>query len=59
MISVQGVPAYLGLGANLGNREANIREALRNLDHLPTIQVTAVSSLYETAPVGITDQPDF
>lgn len=26
---------------------------------MPTIQVTAVSSLYETAPVGVTDQPPF
>jgi 2-amino-4-hydroxy-6-hydroxymethyldihydropteridine diphosphokinase len=53
------VTAYLGLGANLGNREANICKALRSLDNLPTIQVTNVSSFYETPAVGITDQPDF
>lgn len=53
------VTAYLGLGANLGEREASILSALKELDSLPTMQVTAVSSLYETAPVGVTDQPNF
>ncbi len=53
------VTAFLGLGANLGDREANIREALRKLDLLPTIDVKTVSSLIETTPVGITEQPDF
>jgi 2-amino-4-hydroxy-6-hydroxymethyldihydropteridine diphosphokinase len=57
--SAPEVIAYLGLGANLGDREANIRSALKNLDHLPTIQIRSISSLYETAPVGMTDQPDF
>lgn len=51
--------AYLGLGANLGDREASILAVLRQIDALPTITVTAVSSLYETAPVGVTDQPNF
>lgn len=53
------VMAYLGLGANLGDREATIRQALEKLDALPTIEVVAVSSLYQTAPVGMTNQPDF
>lgn len=51
--------AFLGLGANLGDREASILFALRALDMLPTAEVAAVSSLYETAPVGFTDQPQF
>lgn len=51
--------AYLGLGANLGDRESTIISALRELNGLPTIQVAQVSSLYETAPVGVTDQPNF
>ncbi len=51
--------AFLGLGANLGDRESAILYALRTLDALPTINVTAMSSLYETAPVGVTDQPPF
>lgn len=53
------VVAYLGLGANLGDREATLRTALSSLSDLPTIQVSQVSSLYETAAVGVTDQPDF
>lgn len=43
----------------MGDREASILSALQTLDDLPTIEVTAVSSLYETAPVGVTDQPPF
>jgi 2-amino-4-hydroxy-6-hydroxymethyldihydropteridine diphosphokinase len=46
--------AYVGLGANLGDREATIRAAL---DALPG--VVAVSRLRETDPVGVVDQPRF
>lgn len=48
---------YLGLGSNLGNRAHNIYVALRRLGD--TIQLDQVSSLYETEPVGIVDQPWF
>ena len=48
---------FLGLGANLGNRAANLRMALRYVSSLA--RVDAVSSLYETAPVGSHHQPDF
>jgi GTP cyclohydrolase-4 len=41
--------AYIGLGCNLGNREANLRWALRGLWRMG--RVTAVSALYETEPV--------
>jgi 2-amino-4-hydroxy-6-hydroxymethyldihydropteridine diphosphokinase len=51
------VTAYIGLGANLGDRHENLREAVRRLRKLG--RVTAVSSLYETAPVGYVDQPPF
>lgn len=51
--------AYVGLGANLGDRAANIRTAISNLDAHPDVEVTQTSSLYETAPVGIIDQPNF
>ena len=51
--------AYVGIGANIGDRAANVAEALRELGAQPTIEVVRVSSLYETAPVGRTDQPDF
>jgi 2-amino-4-hydroxy-6-hydroxymethyldihydropteridine diphosphokinase len=42
--------AYIGLGANLGDREANLRMALRALTRMT--RVLAVSPLYETDPVG-------
>jgi 2-amino-4-hydroxy-6-hydroxymethyldihydropteridine diphosphokinase len=46
------VTAYIALGANLGNREANLRGALEKLRATPDIDVTAVSSLVETPAVG-------
>lgn len=49
----------LGLGSNIGNREENIKAALAALDAHPAIEVVTVSSLYETAPVGFTEQPEF
>ncbi len=48
---------YLGLGSNLGDRAANLRAALAAL--APDVRVTAVSSVYETAPLYLLDQPDF
>lgn len=50
---------YLSLGSNLGDREANIRNALNSLAQYPNIHLEKVSSFYETAPVGNIDQPDF
>jgi 2-amino-4-hydroxy-6-hydroxymethyldihydropteridine diphosphokinase len=52
-----GEAVFVGLGANLGNRAENLRLALRYLASLA--RVDAVSSLYETAPVGGEGQPDF
>ena len=46
--------AYVGLGANLGDREGTIRAALAALPG-----VVAVSELRETEPVGVVDQPPF
>lgn len=51
--------AYIALGANLGDREGNLMEALERLDDTSGIQVLRVSSLYETEPVGYVDQPMF
>jgi len=53
------VRAVLGLGGNLGDRAANLAAAVKALEHLPGTRVTGLSSLYETAPVGYADQPDF
>jgi 2-amino-4-hydroxy-6-hydroxymethyldihydropteridine diphosphokinase len=51
--------AYIGLGANLGDREATLRRALELLEAEPGVEVTAVSAFRDTAPVGILDQPRF
>ena len=51
--------AYVGLGSNLGEREASLREALERLGRLEGIEVVAVSSFRETDPVGVIDQPRF
>jgi 2-amino-4-hydroxy-6-hydroxymethyldihydropteridine diphosphokinase len=48
---------YLGLGANLGNRIKNMSRAIQSLAGQATI--LQVSSVYETEPVGYTEQPDF
>jgi 2-amino-4-hydroxy-6-hydroxymethyldihydropteridine diphosphokinase len=48
---------FLGLGGNLGDRRAALRTALAAL--APAVRVTAVSSLYETEPVGYREQPEF
>jgi 2-amino-4-hydroxy-6-hydroxymethyldihydropteridine diphosphokinase len=51
--------AYVGLGSNLNDREDNIRRALRRLNGHDHVQVVKMSSLYETEPVGVVDQPSF
>ncbi|WP_156382207.1 MULTISPECIES: 2-amino-4-hydroxy-6-hydroxymethyldihydropteridine diphosphokinase [unclassified Aureimonas] len=51
--------ALLGLGGNLGDPQANMREALRALDGRADTEVVAVSRLYRTPPWGVTDQPFF
>jgi 2-amino-4-hydroxy-6-hydroxymethyldihydropteridine diphosphokinase len=51
--------AYLGLGSNLGDREANLNEAVRLLAETPGVQVRRVSRYLHSAPWGVTDQPEF
>jgi 2-amino-4-hydroxy-6-hydroxymethyldihydropteridine diphosphokinase len=51
--------AYVGLGANLGDREGAIRRALQLIAAAPGVDVVATSSLSETDPVGYLDQPRF
>ena len=48
---------YLGLGSNLGDRKANLERALELVGEW--LRVEEVSSLYETVPLGHTDQPMF
>lgn len=49
---------YLSLGTNLGDREANLREAIRQITALG-LTITRRSSIYETEPVGFADQDWF
>ncbi len=51
--------AYVGLGANLGEREAALRAALAALEATDGIDVVAVSTFRETDPVDYLDQPRF
>ena len=51
--------AYVALGANLGDPSATIRAAFGALANLPESRVVHCSSLYRTAPVGNTEQPEF
>ena len=51
--------AYVGLGANLGAREETLRHAVERLGEAEGVDVLAVSSLRETEPVGVVDQPPF
>jgi 2-amino-4-hydroxy-6-hydroxymethyldihydropteridine diphosphokinase len=48
---------YLALGSNLGDRRLNFEAAIAALP--PAVTVLERSPLYETAPWGVTDQPDF
>lgn len=49
---------YLGLGTNIGDREANLQEAIERVKGLG-LAIVRVSSIYETEPVGYHDQPWF
>ena len=51
--------AFVGLGSNLGDREAMLRQALELLALEPGLEVRHVSTFRETEPVGFTDQPRF
>ena len=53
------IRAYVGLGANLGDRAAMLRAALEQLAAEPEIVLVAVSGFRETDPVGLTEQPRF
>jgi len=49
--------AYIGIGSNQGNRIEYCNKALREISNFAVIK--SLSSIYETEPVGIIDQPDF
>ncbi|TYP68032.1 2-amino-4-hydroxy-6-hydroxymethyldihydropteridine diphosphokinase [Paenibacillus methanolicus] len=51
--------AYIALGSNMGDRDQLLVQALNQLNDRPDIDVLRISGLYETDPVGYTDQPPF
>ena len=53
------VRAYIGLGANVGRPERALEAGIHALAALPDVRLRGVSSLYATAPVGVTDQAEF
>lgn len=51
--------AYLGFGSNLGDRKKHILTAMGLLNQADGVSIVSYSSLFETEPVGVTDQPMF
>ena len=51
--------AAIGLGANLGDAAATLREAIAELARLPRTELLRASQLYRTPAWGVTEQPDF
>ncbi|MBR3498758.1 MAG: 2-amino-4-hydroxy-6-hydroxymethyldihydropteridine diphosphokinase [Selenomonadaceae bacterium] len=50
---------YLGLGANLGEREKTLRRAIERIKKIPATKLLRVSSFYETEPWGVVGQPHY
>ncbi|WP_075526382.1 2-amino-4-hydroxy-6-hydroxymethyldihydropteridine diphosphokinase [Sporosarcina ureilytica] len=51
--------AFISIGSNIGERHIYLQSAIQALDELDTVSVEKVSSIYETEPVGYTEQADF
>jgi len=56
-LAIESVTAYLGLGSNLGDRQANLDRALEFLGQ--RLRIKKVSSIYDSEPVGNIEQPRF
>ncbi len=56
-VSSEPVTVYLGLGSNMGNRQANLERALELLSQ--RLRVEKISTIYDTEPIGNTNQPRF
>lgn len=50
---------YIGLGSNLGDRLGYLDSALKELSTLPNLKIVGMSSVYETEPYGLKQQPEF
>lgn len=51
--------SYLALGSNMGDRESNLINAIRVISSIDSISVIDISNIYETDPVGYTQQDKF
>lgn len=51
--------AFIGLGSNLGDRQANLMAAVSRLGLERSVRIVSLSSIYETKPVGRIEQPSF
>ena len=51
--------AYIGLGANLGEPQTKIQQALAAIDGHADIRLLDKSSLYKSKAIGLTSQPDY
>jgi len=56
-VDSEAVEVYLGLGSNMGDRQENLERALDLLSQ--RLRMGQVSSIYQTRPIGNTEQPDF
>lgn len=59
MNGTRSVPVVIALGANLGERIATLQVAVDTLRAMPNVEISAVSSIYETDPVGGPEQPEY
>ena len=58
-LSAKRSTVFVALGSNLDHPVLHVQRALREIDELPETALVKISALYETAPVGILDQPPF
>jgi 2-amino-4-hydroxy-6-hydroxymethyldihydropteridine diphosphokinase len=56
---IRWLPAYVGVGSNLADPEAQVRRAIEALGRLPHCRLVVSSPLYRTAPFGDVVQPPF
>lgn len=50
---------YISAGSNIGDRQSYLEFALKELERLEGFSIQSVSPIYETAPIGYTEQPSF
>ena len=56
---MEPVTVYIGIGSNLADPIAQVRQAVQSLDTLPRTRCIACSPLYRSKPLGPAGQPDY